>query len=123
MALQVINNGESGLSVRQKLNAMLAELYGALPSIPTFLRNKTGAQTFQLTGNCFLIYIFVKKLSTNASISIGTSIGGSQLAPATDIGVDPRPFLIQQPYSSNTTIYFTITGTVDIRIEPINTLF
>jgi len=123
MALQVINNGEDGLIVRQKLNSMFAELYSGIQNVPTIIRNVTGAQTYTVPANTFVIYIFAKAVSGTPSMIIGTTLGGNDIADVTAITTTPQAFLIQQAYPINTVLYFTVSGYVDIRIDPITNLF
>lgn len=120
---QTINNGESGLSVRGKLNSMFGELYSGLPNVPTILRNQTGAITQNVIADTYISSIFIKKISGTTTIKIGTTLGGNDICDTAPIDSIPLLIKVEQTFIVNTTLYFTITGLIDIRIESISNLF
>ena len=122
MSQQIINNGESGLVVRTKLNDMFSELYGntAVPvKMPAI-----GANTTQvISANTFLQSLEVVKVSGTPILKIGTSPGGEELFPQMEItGFSQSNAQLYCP--TDTTLYFTISGgVVNIRLDVINNYF
>lgn len=119
MPQQVINNGESGLSVRNKLNSMFAELYGNTP-VPIKLPGVSGNVSQLLTGNTFLSTLEVGKVSGTPILKVGTTPGGEDLLPSVEI-VNFMQSNTQLYCATSQTIYFTLSGgTINIRLDIIN---
>lgn len=119
MSQQVINNGETGLAVRTKLNEMFAELYGNTP-VPIKIPGVTGNISQLLTDNTFLATLEVGKVSGNPVLKVGTTPGGEELLP--EIEVTNFIQTTAQLYCpTSQTVYFTLSGgTVNIRLDVIN---
>lgn len=125
MARQDILNGESGLNVRNALNAMFTELYNAIS--PKF--EIPGASTNQeasILENTYVAKIMMRKTpgsSGTPNVTIGLTGGGNDIMEAADIPtfaeVDYKEYFLD---AAN--IFFTITGgTVDIVIIQVLNIF
>jgi len=115
-----INNGDSGLTVRNALNAMTSELYGSLSNVPIKLVGQTGAFTQAILADTWVERISITPASGTPDIKIGTSLHGTELCPVTSID-NYLPVLIQQYFTDASTLYFETTGgTVNVRIDNLN---
>jgi len=112
----VINNGDSGLLVRNELNAMFAELYGAI-QLPIKIAGLTGNYTQAIPANSFLLSGAAKLVSGSVSIKMGTTAGGDDLFPLTALSSSLVPAVFQQYFASAGNIYITFTGTGSINIR------
>jgi hypothetical protein len=120
MARVLITNGESGLNVRNALNSMTAELYGALPNIPIKLSNQTGAYTQSISADTWVERISITPQSGTPNIKIGTTLHGIEICDVIPIGVY-LPVMVQQYFTSSGTLYFETTGgNCNLRIDVIN---
>jgi hypothetical protein len=126
MSQSIIVNGQSGLSVREALNTMFGELYGAVVS-PIKLSNvATTSQAF--VANTWIEKLFIIAYTGSPTIKIGTTLGGSDVLSdgaggPVSIGTS-LPVIIQTYYFSATTYYFTISGgNCNIRIDSILNYF
>ena len=125
MAQQTINNGDSGLDARNKLNGNFTELYASI-SQPNVFTSVGASFSFPMTAGTFIDRVFLRPLlGQNATIQIGTSVGGSDVFPAKTYNsqsvltaadlISIQDYLIRAK-----TLYFTISaGTFNIRIETI----
>lgn len=125
MAQIIINNGDSGLLTRTNLNTMFGQLYGAI--VPPMRFPGTNANLeVPFNADTYVSKIFMRPTpdaSGSPTVSIGTTGGGIDIMPATNITtfavVDWSDF-----EASADMIYFTITGgTVDITIITVPNLF
>lgn len=122
MAQQIINNGESGLVVRNKLNSMYTELYGAIVSPLKLTGINSNAQQ-AISANTFLQAIYISSTTGTPTIRIGTTPNGQDICP----DVQPGSFqsiIVQQYYSTGVTLYITLSGgTVNIRFDVIQSFY
>jgi hypothetical protein len=120
-----INNGDSGLIVRNALNAMFTELYNNI-NPPLKLPASTGNPEAAIPANSLVTMILMRPTpgaSGTPTVSIGSTGGGTDIFDATAI----TTFAIvnyNEYFYDGANIYFTITGgTVDIVIFTIPNLF
>ena len=122
MALETINNNESGLSVRTKLNSMFTELYSSEP-VPVKLINQNADTLSAVVSGDYIPQITIKYVSGTPLIKVGTTLVGSDLIEETTI----TDFIIAKPehyFSAPGNIYFTISGgAISIRIDKIQNYF
>jgi hypothetical protein len=121
MAQIVINNGDSGLVVRNALNGMFAELYGAI-ALPIKIAGLTTNYTQPIAANTLVVSGAVRWISGSVTIKIGSTGGGSDIMPSmtlTSAGL--VPLIIGQYFGSAANIYITLTGTgsVNVRFDQI----
>lgn len=120
MSRVIIINGESGLDVRNAINAMTSELYGAITNIPIKLSNKTGAFTQAILADTWVERISITPQSGVPDIKIGTTLHGDDLCPITQIN-NYLPVMIQTYFTDASTIYFEASGgNVNLRLDVIN---
>lgn len=119
---QTINNGDSGLDVRTKLNDMFTELYGA-STLPIKIKNIGTNETQVIPENTLVQDLTLSKVSGTPVIRIGTTANGEEILADTNVG-DFTQAAIDRFYSSNSTWYLTISGGVlNIRINVINNYY
>lgn len=122
MAQQIINNGESGLVVRNKLNAMFSELYAAVV-LPLKLNGITGNSQQIIPADTFLQAIYISATVGNPTIRIGTTPNGDEICPDVQPG-SFQPVIIQQYYAAGVTLYLTLSGgTVNVRFDVIQDFY
>ena len=115
MPQTTINNGDSGLTVRNSLNTMFGELYGAL-IIPTKLEGVNSNTTLAVAANSYIEYIAISATAGTPSIHVGTTPNGTDIIPATTPGNFSLTQL-EQYFQNATTLYITISGgTVNMRV-------
>lgn len=125
MARINILNGQSGLDVRTSLNSMFTELYNAIAP-KTEIPGASTNQEISILENTYVAKIFMRMTpgsSGTPNVTIGTTGGGDDVFPASDI-----PTFAEVDYSEyfldSANLYFTITGgTVDIVLILIPNLF
>ena len=120
---QIINNGESGLVVRNKLNDMFGELYGSF-TIPIKLEGLTANTTQNIATNTFLQEIAIIAVSGTPTVRIGTTPNGEEIVP----DVFPSSIsltTVQQYFASATPLYITISGggSINIRMDILTNFF
>jgi hypothetical protein len=116
MAQQQINNGESGLSVRDKLNGMFNELYTSLilPMKYTGVSNNT---ILALPANSYVKAIFLSKIDDAPIVRLGTTPNGQDLMPDTYID-DFNQVTVEQYFANPSSLYITISGgEMNIRVD------
>jgi hypothetical protein len=122
MAQQIINNGESGLVVRNKLNLMFAELYGALV-LPLKLPGINTNTQQVISADSFVQSIYISSTIGNPSIRIGITPNGEEILPE----IQPGSFTqvtVEQYFSGDTNFYISISGgTVNIRFGLISKFY
>jgi len=117
MAQQTINNGESGLSVRNKLNNMFGELYNSLV-IPMKLTGVSANTALALPANSYVKAIYVSKVTGSPTVRLGTAPNGQDIMPDTVIGAFNQ-VTVEQYFATLTSLYITITGggSINIRVD------
>jgi hypothetical protein len=110
MAQQTINNGDSGLTVRNGLNSMFTELYASI-LIPIKAQGVNANRIQAIPLNTFVAGISLSATSGAPTVNIGTTPGGSDLLPATLIG-NSQIVLPQLYFQAAGNIYFTVSGGV-----------
>jgi hypothetical protein len=119
MSQQTVNNGDTGLNARNKINGNFTELYGAIVQ-PLKLPGVSANTTQAINANTFIQSISLSATSGTPTIRIGTTANG------TDVMLDTKPgsftqTTIQRYFSAAATLYITVTGgTVNIRIDLLN---
>jgi hypothetical protein len=118
MAQIIIQNGQSGLVVRNALNAMYTELYGAIV-LPLKLPGITGNTQQIIPVDTFLQAIYMTATAGTPTVRIGTTPNGTEISP----DVQPGAFqsvIVQQYFASGTTLYITMSGgTLNFRFDVI----
>ena len=119
MAQIQINNGDSGLVVRNALNSMMTELYG---SIITAFKIPGQNATFQLNipGNTKVhtIDIGLANGSGPGTVRIGTEPNGIEYTDDISPDAKGREVSIEEYFPVLTVLYVTITGaTYNFRIN------
>jgi hypothetical protein len=120
MAQVTINDGDTGLNVRNALNGMFTELYG---NITQPLKFKGQAANFSTTipANTFVSALFVALAAGGpVTVRIGLTPNGTEISG--DISPDGTGLEVgaNQNFPVDTLLYFTITGgMVNIRINVI----
>jgi hypothetical protein len=116
MAQQVINNGESGLVVRGKLNNMFTELYASIV-LPLKLPGITGNTQQVIPVDTFLQAIYMTATAGTPTVRIGTAPNGQDICPDVQPGSFQTVF-VQQYYPTGVTLYITLSGgTVNFRFD------
>lgn len=122
MAQQQITNLEQGLLVRNALNSMFTDLYGAL-AFPFKLLNITGNAEQQILAGTFIPWIFILPVAGAPILQLGTTGGGDEILsqqPVTDF----IPMQANQWFGATGNIFATLSGgTVSIVIIPILNVF
>jgi hypothetical protein len=122
MAQQTINNGESGLVVRNKLNDMFGELYGAIV-LPVRRNDVSGNFQQLISGNAYLNAVYISKTFGTPTIRIGTTPNGEEICPDIQPG-DFQSVIVQQYFSGGASLYITLSGgRVNIRFDLIQSFF
>jgi hypothetical protein len=122
MSQQIINNGDTGLDTRNKLNAMFGELYSSL-AVPVKVDNVNANTTINIAANTFLDYIASGLVSGTCQFRIGTTPNGEQIVETTDVTSFVQNS-IQRYFAANTTLYITIvSGTLNFRFGVIENFF
>jgi hypothetical protein len=122
MAQIPINNGQSGLVVRNALNGMFTELYSAVV-LPLKLTGINANTQQAIPVDTFLQAIYISATVGTPTIRIGTTPNGEEICP----DVQPGAFqsvIVQQYFASGTTLYITMSGgTVNIRFDVIQDFY
>lgn len=122
MAQITIINGESGLSVRNALNGMFGELYGAIVQPLKQIGISSNVQQ-AIPVNTYVNGAFISTVSGNPTVRIGTTPNGQDICPDVQPG-SLQPVLVQQYFSGGVTLYITISGgTVNIRFDVIQQFY
>jgi len=108
MSQIIINNGDSGLTVRNNLNSMFTELYGAL-IVPLKIPGINANYTQSIPANTYISKISLTATGGTPLVRIGTYPNGNDLMDDTIIGnsqiVNPGLYC-----GTVTPIYITISG-------------
>ena len=117
MAQQTINNGDSGLSARNKLNGMFTELYNSL-IIPMKLMGINANTSVNIPANSYVKTIFISETTSTPTVRIGTTPNGTDIMPDTLVGAFSQT-TIEEYFASLTTFYITITGggAINVRVD------
>lgn len=123
MAQQIISDSESGLSARNALNSMFAELYAAIVQPIRILG--AGGNTIQpILANTMVVQLQIRALTGSfPTVRIGTTPNGQDILDDTVINAAGYLVSVQQYFSGAGNLYFTWTtgsGTVNVRIDVIN---
>lgn len=119
MPQQIINDLESGLVVRTKLNDMFGELYSNIP-IPTKLGTLSGNTNQDIPGNSFVATLEMAPVAGAPLIKVGITPGGEELFPLTTLTQFVQSNT-QLYLAADSTIYFTLSGgSVKARIDVIS---
>jgi len=85
MAYTPINNGDSGLVSRTKINNMTAELYSGATKLIK-VQNQTFNFTVEIPANSYAWKLFLVKIAGDAQVKVGTTPNGEEILP--EIGVN-----------------------------------
>lgn len=122
MAQQILNNGEGGLVIRNKLNGMFNELYGAI-ILPLRISNVNSNTQQTIAGNAYLQAIYITATDNNPTIRIGLTPNGQEVLE----DIQPGSFIqlnVEQYFSEATQLYISISGgTLNIRFAIINDFY
>lgn len=123
MAQIVINNGDSGLTVRTALNSMFAELYGSI-IVPIKVNGVNANRTQAIPANAFVSDISLSATAGAPTFRIGTTPGGNEVLPDTLIG-NSLFISVQLYFQGAGNLYFTLTGvgTISYRIDVLNNFY
>lgn len=124
MSQQIINNGDSGLIVRNGLNNMFTEIYASL-IFPIKANGVTANTNVPIPADTFVQRISVVPTSGTPTIRIGTTANGTDIMPDTVINGFQQS-LIQEYFASLGYLYITFTtgsGTLNFRIDVSPTFF
>lgn len=121
MGLIYISNLESGLNVRNALNEMFAELFGAI-TVPIVVENIThNTEIVGIPGNTFIDSIAINA-GSDTTFQIGTTSGGQDILSSTEL-LGFQLFITQIYLPTTTNIFITFTsgsGPVNFRFNIIN---
>lgn len=119
--LVTIQNGESGLDVRNALNSMFATLFSSIPT-PVIIENVHGnTEIVGVPGNSFIDSIGINA-SNDTTFQIGTTSGGQDILSSTEL-LGFQLFVTQVYLPTTTNIFITFTsgsGPVNFRFNIIN---
>lgn len=122
MAQQFVNDGDSGLVARTKINESIGELYASLP-IAIKITGMNANYSQAIGPNVMIIAININPVTGGPiTLRIGTGPNGQDILPDTAIAA-PQPMNVNQYFASAATLYFTFTsgsGTLNVRIDVIN---
>lgn len=122
MSQIIINNGDSGLVVRNALNQMFTELYGAIVS-PVKLPGVNSNTTQVISSDTFVEAIYLTATSGTPTVRIGTTPNGQEICPDVQPGSFQTVF-VQQYFAVSTTLYITLSGgTINVRFDLTNNFF
>ena len=123
MAQTIINDGDSGLTVRNELNSMFAELYASITA-PIKLPGNVGNVSQAIAANTMVKTIALSATSGAPKLRIGITANGQEIMPDTVIG-NSQIIEAEYYFQNAGTLYFTITGagTYSIRIDVQNAYY
>lgn len=114
---QIINNGDSGLSVRNALNSMFAELYGGVV-IPLKISGITGNTQVSIPANSWVNQISLIATSGTPTVRIGITANGEEIMPDYTMSTNEAfPLVMQKYFPEDTPLYITITGATSIKLR------
>lgn len=112
----IINNLESGLLVRNALNAMFTELYSNIAQ-PIRKPGIAGNTTQDMAADTYVSDIAVSGIAGAPILRIGITPNGQELLPDTAVG-NSLPVQTDYYFQNAGTLYFTLSGgTINIRID------
>jgi hypothetical protein len=116
VAQQIISNNETGLNVRDALNNMFTELYGAItPYQPIVLLNIDSNYTQTIPAGTFITTIYLNPVSGALTLNIGTTPNGGEILSDTLVNYT-IPIQANVMYNAAGPLYFTASGTGKINI-------
>jgi hypothetical protein len=123
MARVNIDNGESGLNVRNALNNMFTELYGSI-TVPVKIPGISANSTYIVPADSFVGVISATTASGTPTLRIGTTPNGQEIMADQLVGTLAQA-MPNEYFAADTILYFTITGggTVNIRMDILNDYF
>lgn len=116
MAQYIIENEDSGYTVRTELNNMFSELYAGIPA-PTRLLSQTGNIILGVNQDSYVEKISLLPVVGSPTVSIGTTPTGQEVLQA--MSVAQFMIVVAQVYFQGAgNLYISISGgSVDIRID------
>jgi len=85
MAYTPINNGDSGLIARNKINAMTAELYSGATQLLK-VTNQSASFTVQIPANSYAWKLFLTKIGSGTTVAkVGTTPNGEEILPSVTV--------------------------------------
>jgi len=88
------------------------------------LANVSSTFTFKIAAGTFIDKIFFSKVSGTPLLSLGTTLGGTDLVNAEDLAASDPPIKLEKYFKTAATLYAVIAGGVaNIRIDTINNTF
>lgn len=115
-----INNGDSGLTVRNAINSMTQELYASL-TVPIRMKNVQANAAQAIPADSQVMKISVVGTAGAPTIRIGITPNGQELLPDTAIGAQFPPIITEEYFPADGNIYITFSnaGTILVRIDAI----
>jgi len=124
MAQQIINNGDSGLIAREKINGNCTELYGALV-LPLKLPGMSANANQAIAANNLIVVISVTPVTGTPTLRIGITPNGQEILLDTLINKFTK-VQADQYFSASGTVYFTFSGSageINVRMDILNNYF
>jgi hypothetical protein len=122
MAQIPINNGQTGLVVRNALNDMFTEIYDSISS-PLRLNGINSNTQKLIPANTFLQGIYIRATEGAPTLRIGTTPNGQEICPDVQPG-DFLSVLVQQYVNGGLSLYFTLSGgRINVRFDAIQKFF
>jgi hypothetical protein len=122
MAQQIVNDADTGLSARNKINANCTELYANL-NLPIKIPGMSANYNQAIGANAMVTNINIAPVDDGPiTLRIGITANGQEILGDTVIAA-PQPVQAMQLFTSAGTLYFTFTsgmGTLNVRIDVIN---
>lgn len=120
MARIIINNGDSGLTVRTALNSMTQELYDSI-TVPIRMKNIQANAMQAIAADTQVLKVSVVGTAGAPTIRIGTTPNGTEILPDTAIGAQFPPIIAEQYFGAAGNVYITFSaaGTILVRIDVI----
>lgn len=111
-----IENGQTGLVVREGINENFAQLFGN--GFPIQLEDQSTSTFIEIPANTFVATLSFNPTSGTPIISIGTTEGGTDILPMSPIAAFSQ-IQLQQYFEADTLIYITWynDATANVRID------
>lgn len=120
----IINNGDSGLLVRNNLNNMFTEIYSSI-IMPIKVHGLSANYNQAIVANTYVQQLSVVNVTGNPTIRIGTTPNGTDILPDTEVTTS-IPVVVQQYFANASVLYITFssgTGTLNIRLDVITNYY
>lgn len=111
MSYTPINNGDSGLVAREKINNMTAELYSG-KIVVTPINNSAASFTVNIAAGSYVWKIWLRLITGTATVRVGTTPNGDDILPDQVLSNSPiQGNSTEIPVSETSyNLYFTLTS-------------